>query len=150
MREIRDSARRTGRPVPIEMSYKVGHKDFRPRWSGSGTRSPTRSCTGATAVEGAKVLNHDAGQGHAPALLWLRSQVSDEFVRIAGRNAEGVFAAFPWDPTRTIVRLDRFRKAYRKRFPVEVETYAAHAYDGMNLLLWTIQGPVSTAPRSAT
>ena len=33
---------------------------------------------------------------------------------------------------------ERFRKAYRERFGVEAETYAAHAYDGMNLMLWAI------------
>jgi ABC-type branched-subunit amino acid transport system substrate-binding protein len=64
--------------------------------------------------------------------------VSDEFVRLAGKNAEGVVAAFPWNPERNDPRLDRFRQAYRERFGVEADTYAAHAYDGMNLMLWAI------------
>jgi ABC-type branched-subunit amino acid transport system substrate-binding protein len=48
-------------------------------------------------------------------------------------------AGFPWDPTRKSARLERFRKAYHERFGVEADTYAAHAYDGMNLMLWAIQ-----------
>ena len=47
-------------------------------------------------------------------------------------------AAFPWNPERQDPRLERFRKAYRERFGPEAETYAAHAYDGMNLMLWAI------------
>jgi ABC-type branched-subunit amino acid transport system substrate-binding protein len=65
--------------------------------------------------------------------------VSDEFVKIAGPNAEGVVCAFPWNPERRDAKLDRFRKAYRERFGVEAETYAAHAYDGMNMLIWAVQ-----------
>ena len=41
-------------------------------------------------------------------------------------------------PTRKDPRLERFRKAYRERFGMEAETYAAHAYDGMNLMLWAV------------
>ena len=48
-------------------------------------------------------------------------------------------ATYPWNPTRTSARLERFRKAYRERYGVEAETYAAHAYDGMNLILWAIE-----------
>jgi branched-chain amino acid transport system substrate-binding protein len=35
--------------------------------------------------------------------------------------------------------LDRFRDAFTKRFGVEPDTYAAHGYDGMNLLIWAVQ-----------
>jgi ABC-type branched-subunit amino acid transport system substrate-binding protein len=64
--------------------------------------------------------------------------VNDEFAKLAGKNAEGVVAAFPWNPERKDPRLERFKKAYRERFGMEAETYAAHAYDGMNLMLWAI------------
>ena len=47
-------------------------------------------------------------------------------------------AAYPWNPSRQDARLERFRAAYRARFGAEPDTYAAHAYDGMNLMLWSI------------
>jgi ABC-type branched-subunit amino acid transport system substrate-binding protein len=37
------------------------------------------------------------------------------------------------------LKLARFRTAYRERYGQEAETYAAHAYDGMNMLIWAIQ-----------
>ncbi len=36
-------------------------------------------------------------------------------------------------------KLEAFRQAYREKFNEEPETYAAHAYDGMNMLIWAIQ-----------
>ena len=60
-------------------------------------------------------------------------------MKIAGPNAEGVVCAYPWNPDRKDPKLDAFREAFRKRFDEEPETYAAHAYDGMNMLIWAIQ-----------
>jgi ABC-type branched-subunit amino acid transport system substrate-binding protein len=65
--------------------------------------------------------------------------VSDEFLEAAGPHADGVVCAYPWDPTSDSPRLARFRAAYRERFGEEAETYASHAYDGMNMVLWAIQ-----------
>jgi ABC-type branched-subunit amino acid transport system substrate-binding protein len=35
--------------------------------------------------------------------------------------------------------LDAFRAGFKQRYGVEPDTYAAHAYDGANMLLWAIQ-----------
>ena len=36
-------------------------------------------------------------------------------------------------------KLDEFQETFRKRFGEEAETFAAHAYDGMNMLIWAVQ-----------
>jgi ABC-type branched-subunit amino acid transport system substrate-binding protein len=64
---------------------------------------------------------------------------SEEFVKIAGKNAEGVVCGFPWNPDSKDPKLAAFRQAYRQRFGEEPETFAAHAYDGMNMLIWAVQ-----------
>jgi branched-chain amino acid transport system substrate-binding protein len=139
VREVRDGARRMGRPVPIEMAYKVGQKDIRLEVERVKNAKPDAVVHWGDAVEGALVLNTMREMGMTQPFFGCDRTVSDEFVTLAGKNAEGVVAAFPWDPTRQSLRLARFRKAYRERFGVEAETYAAHAYDGMNMLLWSIQ-----------
>jgi ABC-type branched-subunit amino acid transport system substrate-binding protein len=139
VREVRDSARRMGRPVPIEMAYKVGQKDFRLEVERVRNSKPDAVVHWGDAAEGASILNTMREMGMTQPFFGCDRTVSDEFVKIAGKNAEGVVAAFPWDPARKSARLERFRKAYRERFGVEAETYAAHAYDGMNLMLWAIQ-----------
>jgi ABC-type branched-subunit amino acid transport system substrate-binding protein len=65
--------------------------------------------------------------------------VTDSFLREAGENAEGVVCAYPWNPGRKDPLLAAFRQRFRTRFGVDPDTYASHAYDGMNMLIWAIQ-----------
>jgi len=65
--------------------------------------------------------------------------LSDEFIEIAGENAEGVICTSPWNPKSKNNRLTEFRNAFWNRFGEEPETFAAHAYDGMNMLIWAVQ-----------
>jgi branched-chain amino acid transport system substrate-binding protein len=139
VREIRDSARRLGRPVPIEMAYKVGQTDFRLEVERVKNSNPDGVVHWGDAIEGALILNTMREMGMTQPFYGCDRTVSDEFVKIAGKNAEGVVAAFPWNPDRKDPKLERFKRAYRERFGMEGETYAAHAYDGMNLMLWAIQ-----------
>ncbi len=138
VREIRDAARRLKHPVPIEMAYKVGQKDFRLEVERVRNVNPDAVVHWGDAVEGAMILNTMREMGMKQPFFGCDRTVSQEFLKIAGRNAEGVVAAFPWNPERQDPKLERFRKAYRARFGQEAETYAAHAYDGMNLMLWAI------------
>ena len=50
-----------------------------------------------------------------------------------------VVCGFPWNPDREDVKLAVFRENFRERFGVEPDTYGAHAYDGMNLMIWAVQ-----------
>ena len=91
------------------------------------------------AVDGAKILNQMREMGMNQPFVACDRCVSDEFVRIAGKNAEGVICAYPWNPDRQDPLYLDFRNRFRARFHEEPETYAAHAYDGMNMLIWAIQ-----------
>jgi len=63
--------------------------------------------------------------------------VSDEFLKLAGPNAEGVICAYPWNPNRSDPKLETFKGAFKKRWGVEPDTDAAH--DGINMIIWAIQ-----------
>ena len=65
--------------------------------------------------------------------------VSEAFVDLAGEHASEVWSTFPWNPDREDPALDAFRQKYLQLYGVEPDTYAAHAYDGMNMLVWAIQ-----------
>jgi branched-chain amino acid transport system substrate-binding protein len=138
VREIVDSARRLGRPVPVEMAYKVGQTDFSLEVGRVRNANPDAVVHWGDAVEGALVLNTMREMGMTQPFFGCDRTVSEEFVKLAGKNAEGVVAAFPWNPERKEAKLERFKKAYRERFGMEAGTYAAHAYDGMNMMLWAI------------
>ena len=68
------------------------------------------------AEDGARVLNQMRARGMRQPFLACDRCVSDELVRIAGPNAEGVICTYPWDPNRSDPKLDTFRDAFKKRW----------------------------------
>lgn len=139
VREVRDSARRLGHPVVLEMAYRLGAEDFSLQLERLRDAKLDAVVHWGDARESALILNQMRALGMKQPYFTSDRSVSEEFVRLAGENAEGVVAAYPWNPARKDPRLEAFWKAFRARFNDEPETYAAHAYDGMNLLIWAIQ-----------
>ena len=139
VREVRDSARRLGRPIVLEMAYRLGAEDFSLQLERLKEVNLDAIVHWGDARESALILNQMRKLGMRQPYFTSDRSVSDEFVQLAGSNAEGVICGYPWNPTRQDSRLVEFRQAFRKRFNEDPETYAAHAYDGMNLLIWAIQ-----------
>jgi len=139
VREIRDSARRLNRPVPIEMAHKVGATDFTMQLDRIEEANPDAIVYWGDAVDAGNVLNAIRARGMKQPICFCDRAVSDEFLKIAGKNAEGVICTYPWNPDRSDPKLAAFREAFRARWGAEPDTYAAHAYDGINMLIWAIQ-----------
>ncbi|MDR3718350.1 MAG: ABC transporter substrate-binding protein [Bryobacteraceae bacterium] len=139
IREVRDTARRMGHPVLIEMAYKVGADDLSMQVERLKATNPDAVVHWGDATESAIVLNTMRKMGMKQPYFTNDRTVSDEFVKLAGENAEGVISAFPWDPSRNDPKLIAFRERFRKKYGEEPETYAAHGYDGMNMLIWATQ-----------
>ena len=61
-------------------------------------------------------------------------------MKIAGAERRGRGLRVSLEPRRAKTRSSRpSARRIRKKFNEEPETYAAHAYDGMNMLIWAIQ-----------
>jgi branched-chain amino acid transport system substrate-binding protein len=139
VREVFDTSRRLKKPVPVEMAYKIGQTDFSLELTRLQRSKPDAVVHWGDAVEGGYILNQMRKMGMQQPYFACDRCVSDDFVKIAGANAEGVICGFPWNPKRKDAKLEKFRAHYRARFGQEPETYATHAYDGMNMLIWAIQ-----------
>jgi len=135
VREIRDSARRMQRPVPIEMAYKVGQKDFKLEVERVKNANPDAVVHWGDAVEGALVLNTMREMGMTQPFFGCDRTVNDEFVKLAGKNADGVVAAFPWNPERKDPKLARFYEliSLEKGLLFGAASLAA----GIALFVWT-------------
>ncbi len=139
VREVRDTARRLGNPVLLEMAYKVGIEDYSlqlERLRDSDVEAVVHWGDGA---DGARILNQMRRMGMRQPYFSCDRCVSSEFLEIAGNNAEGVVCGYPWDPTSRDPDLLAFRGAYVDRFGLEPDTYAVHAFDGMNMLIEAVQ-----------
>jgi ABC-type branched-subunit amino acid transport system substrate-binding protein len=139
VREVRDSARRLKYPVLIEMAYRVGAEDFSLQLDRMKASRLDAVVHWGDAQEGALVLNQMRAMGMDQPFYGCDRTVSEEFTRLAGKNAEGVIAGFPWNPDRQDPKFLAFRERFKKRFGEEPETYASHGYDGMNMLIRAIQ-----------
>ena len=139
IREIMDGSRRLGHPIILEMAYKVGAGDYRLQLERIKASNVHAVVHWGNAEDGAIILNQMRAMGMNHPYFACDRCVSDEFLKIARENAEGVICMYPWDPTRKNPDLEAYREAFRKRFGVASDTYAAHGYDGMNMLIWAIQ-----------
>jgi len=139
VREIRDGARRLGHPIVIEMAHKVGATDLTMHLDRIEASKPEAIVYWGDAEDGARVLNDIRTRGMKQPVFFCDRAVTDEFVKIAGANAEGVLCTYPWNPERKDPKLAAFKEAFKNRWGVEPDTYAAHAYDGANMLIWAIQ-----------
>lgn len=139
VREIRDGCRRLGRPVLVEMAYKGGQEDFDMVLDRVAEVQPEVIVHWGNGPDGARILNAMRARGMDQLFIASDRAVTDEFVQLAGQHAEGVVCGFPWNPESPSPRLRAFREAFVAAYGTEPETYAAHAYDGMNMILWAIQ-----------
>jgi ABC-type branched-subunit amino acid transport system substrate-binding protein len=139
VREIKDGSRRLGHPVILEMAYPVGGGDFRLQLERLNAANVEAVVHWGDAADGAHILNQMRAMGMQQPYYACDRCVSDEFLEIAGENAEGVLCGYPWNPTREDAELEAFREVYRECYGAEPDTYAAHAYDGMGMLIWAIQ-----------
>jgi branched-chain amino acid transport system substrate-binding protein len=139
VREINDGSRRLGYPIVMEMAYRVGSGHYTLELERLKAANVDAIVHWGDAEDGAQILNEMRQRGMKQPFFCSDRCVHEEFVRITGKNAEGVICSYPWNPKRQDPKLEAFKKAFRERFGEEPETYAAHAYDGMNLLIWAIQ-----------
>ncbi|KPJ94295.1 MAG: hypothetical protein AMS18_03935, partial [Gemmatimonas sp. SG8_17] len=64
--------------------------------------------------------------------------VTQEFLDVVGADHGKVAAGYPYDPTSTDQTHVRFVRDFKAKYGEAPETYAAHAYDGMNMLIEAI------------
>jgi len=139
VREILDGSRRLGTPILLEMAYNLGIEDFSLQLERLKNENPDAIVHWGDAIDGAKILNQMRSMGMQQPFFACDRCLSDEFIEIAGANAEGVICPYAWNPTSKNKKLEDFRKAFSQRFGEEPETFAAHAYDGMQMLIWAVQ-----------
>jgi branched-chain amino acid transport system substrate-binding protein len=137
--KVRASCRRAGHTFLTELNYKVGDTDFSPQLQRIAALDPQVVITWGDARESALILKQMRAMGMNQPLVGSDRMVSEEFLQLAGAQAEGTMAGYPWDPTRKDPKLEKFRGDFRRKFDAQPETYAAHAYDGTNFVLAAIE-----------
>ncbi len=140
VREVMDSCRRLGHPVALEMAYRLGQDDYSLQLERLKALNLDAIVHWGNAEDSATILKQMRSMGMDQPYFASDRTVSERFIEAVGPElAEGVICGYPWNPDRKDPKLEAFREAFRKRYGDEPETYAAHAYDGMNMLIWATQ-----------
>ena len=133
--EFKDAARRLQKPLLLEMRYGTGDRDF--------SRQLTRiRDAGAEAVvlwgdagDMARIVRQMREMGMEQPVYGPDRMFAPEFVDAVGEAGEGIIAVDLWHPEREDPALRAFEARYRDRFGEEPGAIAAHAYDGMRLII---------------
>ena len=137
--EFRDAANRVGYPIVLEVRFDDGDTDFTKQLERIQDSNPDAVLLWGNAPEMARILNQMRDMGMDYPVFCSDRSVNPEFLEIAGDNANGIVTTCQYNPDADIPELKAFQKNYKKRFGTEPDVFAAHAYDGMNMIIDAIQ-----------
>ncbi|PHS54358.1 MAG: hypothetical protein COB01_01850 [Lutibacter sp.] len=131
-------ATRLGHPMMIEERFDNGETDFTMQLENIKRVAPDAILIWGNAKESALILKQIRKMGMEQPVYGSDRMVSPEFLEIAGKHAEGIVTTSQYNPTANIPELKAFKINYFKRFGLEPDVFATHAYDGMNLIIKAI------------
>lgn len=136
--EFRDAAVRVGKPIVLEVRFEDGETNFDTQLERIRNSSPDAVLLWGNALEMGLILNRMRELGMDYPVFTSDRGVNPLFIETAGENAEGIVTTCQYNPKADNPKLKAFQKNYRERFGIEPDVFAAHAYDGMNLIIQSI------------
>jgi len=137
--EFSGAATRLGHPFIIEERFLDGETDFTMQLERIKKTRPDAILIWGNAKESALILQQIRALGMKQPVYGSDRMVSPEFLKIAGKLAEGIVTTCQYNPNSGDPKLKAFRNNYIRRFGQEPDVFAAHAYDGMNIIIESIQ-----------
>jgi branched-chain amino acid transport system substrate-binding protein len=134
-----ETATRVGHPMVMEERFNDGETDFKTQLERIIVTSPDAVLIWGNAKESALILQQMRQMGIKLPVYGSSRMVSGEFLKIAGNEADGVVTTCQYNPDADIPQLKAFQNNYFKKYGTEPETFAAHAYDGMNIIIAAIK-----------
>jgi branched-chain amino acid transport system substrate-binding protein len=134
-----ENATRVGHPIIIEERFSDGETDFKTQLERIITTKPDAVLVWGNAKESALILKQMRAMGLKQPVYGSDRMVNPEFLKIAGPLANGVVATCQYNPDSGNSKLKAFQASYLKRFGQEPDVFAAHAYDGMNIIIEAIR-----------
>jgi ABC-type branched-subunit amino acid transport system substrate-binding protein len=134
-----ESSIRVGHPVIIEERFNDGETDFRSQLERIKKTNPDAILIWGNAKESGIILKQLREIGIRQPVYGSDRMVNPEFLEIAGPLANGIVTTCQYNPEANIASLRNFKINYLKKFGRDPDVFAAHAYDGMNILIEAIK-----------
>jgi branched-chain amino acid transport system substrate-binding protein len=133
------TATRLGHPFIIEERFNDGETDFSKQLERIKKTAPDAIAMWGNAKESALILQQIRAMGLKQPVYASDRTVNEDFLKIAGSLADGIKTTCQYNPNSDNAKLKAFRANYIKRFNQEPDVFAAHAYDGMNILIEAVR-----------
>jgi len=112
-----------------------GDTDFKTQLERIKKTNPDAILMWGNAKESALILQQIRAMGLKQPVYGSDRMVNPEFLKIAGPLAEGIVTTCQYNPDSDNPKLKAFQSNYNKRFGEQPDVFAAHAYDGMNIII---------------
>ena len=139
VKEFSDASKRLGHPLLFELQFAEGDTDFSGQLKRISETPAEAIVIWGNATETAHVVKQMRALGMNQAVFGSDRLVSSEFLDIAGAAAEGVISTHPYNPTLNKPELKSFQANYIEAYNIDSDVFAAHAYDGMNIIIEAIE-----------
>jgi len=134
-----ESAIRLGHPVRLHMNYESGAENIEPQLDKIQQSGAEAVLIWGNDRDAARIVNRMRERGMRHAVFGSDRLATERFLELTGEHSEGVVVAFPYNPDSEDDRYLAFVERYRQRFNTKPGLFAAHAYDGMKILLQSIE-----------
>jgi len=133
------SATRIGFPLIIEERFSEGDTVFTEQIERIKKTNPDAIMMWGNAKESAYILKQIRDAGMKQPVYGSDRMVNPDFLKIAGNLAEGIVTTCQYNPGSNDPKYLEFKTNYRKRFGQDPDVFASHAYDGMNIIIKSIE-----------
>ena len=138
--EVKATSDRMGRPIVLELRYSDGETDFSNQLEVIKKSSSDAIVLWGNPKELGMIVRQMKEMGINLPILGCDRIINPLFVEYAGReNAEGIVVTSPYLPDMKDPLYAGFYNRYVKKYDMEPDVFAVHAYDGMNMIIKSIE-----------
>ncbi|MDX1636337.1 MAG: ABC transporter substrate-binding protein [Balneolaceae bacterium] len=134
-----DSATRLDHPVRLHLNYEPGAEEIDPQLEKIRNSDSEAVLIWGNDRDAARIINRMRELGMNQQIFGSDRLVTDRFLELAGEHAEGTVTTYPYNPESDDRELKRFIDRYREEYGEEPGLFATHTYDGMKILIQSIE-----------
>jgi ABC-type branched-subunit amino acid transport system substrate-binding protein len=136
--KFKDASRRLGHPVVIEQKFPPEERSFTRYLKVINDSRVDGVVLWADSAAAGTILKQMREMGMKQPVFGAARVVGDDLFRIAGEDAEGLEAVYPYDPNRDDPAWVDFQKRFTAAYHAKVDMFSALGFDAMNILLHSI------------
>ena len=136
--EFADAARRLGYPIQLHLRYVPGDTAVTDQLLKIKKSSPDAVLIWGNDDEAALIVNRMRDLGMKQPVFGCDRMISERFLKLTGKNAEGVVTSSLSNPDSKDPDYLKFVSLYEQKYKEKPGLFAAHAWDGMNILFQSI------------